>query len=780
MTRKRPSRSSGHLAESSPAAPGRKSKADTEAMIGAAVSDKLPSKSDALSSHASPLSLTRAVGKTVDQNAAWDRPAVKNARGVPKGSRTNKQAKLPIAVSRDPDGRKPAGKAFPAETAAAIQSAEVDGSAKPSSTRVEAELIPASSPANTDRKPVRENNDKPLPGIKPAHEGADQPINASSGLSDLGEIDDPPILPEMETLARNVSRFIESSGQAAAAYLKPRGGGVAAPPGEEMVQTLNSLGRVAESWMANPTRMIQAQVALSTRLFSIWTDSFSRLGEEKAKVEPPVAVRDKRFAAPEWKEAPFFDFLHQAYLVTTDWAKTIVADAEGIDEATRDKAAFYLRQISSALSPSNFLATNPELLKETFKEKGENLVRGMQMLAEDIAAGKGEIKIRQSDASKFTLGVDMASTPGKVVYRNDLMELIQYAPSTGEVLKRPLLIVPPWINKFYVLDLNQEKSFIRWMVSQGLTTFVISWVNPDERHAQKDWDAYMREGILAAVDAIEAATGERDVSTVGYCVGGTLLAATLAYMAVKGDKRVSSSTFLTTQVDFEEAGDLKVFADEAQIRVVERQMTESGYLAGSKMANAFNMLRPDDLIWSYSVNAYLKGKAPAPFDLLAWNSDSTRMSAANHAFYLRNCYLENKLTKGDMVIGGEKLNLADVTIPIYDLAAKEDHIAPARSVFTGAKSFGGPVRYVMAGSGHIAGVVNPPSKAKYQYWTGERTNGSFEEWIDTATEIKGTWWLDWIEWIKMQAPETVPQRVPGEGGLMAICDAPGEYVRVQS
>ena len=620
----------------------------------------------------------------------------------------------------------------------------------------------------------------PEPQVRPAMAEKAEPRPSAKGerapAADPGEALQP--LPDMEAVARTMGRLIENSGKVMSAYLKPlEAGGIKPPSGDEVVQTMNSLGRVAESWITNPSRMIQAQTALSTQLFSLWTTSLSRYGNGRPE---PAPTGDKRFSAPEWRETPFFDFLHRAYLVTTDWAKAMVADAEGVDAATREKAAFYLRQISSALSPSNFLATNPELLKETFQAKGENLVRGMEMLAEDIAAGGGELKIRQSDASKFTLGVDMAATPGKVVFRNDLMELIQYAASTASVTRRPLLIVPPWINKFYVLDLNKEKSFIAWAVSQGLTVFVISWVNPDERHARKDWDAYMTEGILAAIDAVEQATGERDVTTVGYCVGGTLLAATLAYMAATGDTRVSSSTFLTTQVDFKEAGDLKVFADEAQIGAIERQMEESGYLAGSRMANAFNMLRPDDLIWSYSVNAYLKGKAPKPFDLLTWNADSTRMSAANHAFYLRNCYLENNLTRGEMVMGGRKLNLASVTIPIYDLAAKEDHIAPARSVFNGSKHFGGPVRYVMAGSGHIAGVVNPPAKPKYQYWTDGRTDGAFEDWVSTAKETPGTWWLDWAAWLKAQAPETVPARVPGEGRLKPICDAPGEYVRIQS
>ncbi|MCW6507574.1 class I poly(R)-hydroxyalkanoic acid synthase [Lichenifustis flavocetrariae] len=592
-------------------------------------------------------------------------------------------------------------------------------------------------------------------------------------------------MPDFDAMARNMGKLVDFSGKVAAAYLKPRESGEIKPTfGEEAFDGFQMMGKVAESWIANPARMFHAQATLASQLFGLWGDSLARLGGVGRDGTPTTAAperkTDKRFAAPEWRGTPMFDFLHQAYLATTDWAKTMIEDAEGVDEPTREKAAFYLRQISSALSPANFLATNPELIRETFRENGENLVRGMRMLAEDITAGRGELKIRQSDASQFKLGTDMAATPGKVVFRNDLMELIQYAPTTETVIRRPLLIVPPWINKFYVLDLNKEKSFIGWMVSQGLTVFVISWVNPDERHATKDWDAYMREGIFAALDAIEAAVGEREVTAVGYCVGGTLLAATLAFMAAKGDRRIGSTTLLTTQVDFEHAGDLKVFADEAQIRVIENEMRASGYLPGSKMANAFNMLRPDELIWSYAVNTYLKGKPPAAFDLLAWNADSTRMTAANHAFYLRNCYLENKLTAGEMVLGGERLNLGLVTIPIYDLATKEDHIAPARSVFQGARFFGGPVRYVLAGSGHIAGVVNPPAKAKYGYWTGGEPKGVFDEWLASAKESKGTWWLDWIEWIKAQAPETVPPREPGSGGLEAICDAPGEYVRVAS
>ena len=531
--------------------------------------------------------------------------------------------------------------------------------------------------------------------------------------------------------------------------------------------------------MSEPQRAFEAQTALTTQFINLWAATLQRFqGAPAAPVAEPDRS-DKRFSDAEWRDNPFFDFIKQAYVLTTRWADDLVRRADELDPHERDKAQFYLRQVTAALSPSNFVGTNPELLRVTLQESGENLVRGLKMLTEDIEAGKGHLRIRQSDARAFKLGVNLAVTPGKVVFRNDLIELIQYEPTTPQVFKRPLLIVPPWINKFYILDLNPEKSFIRWAVAQGLTVFVISWVNPDSRHADKGFDAYMREGILAALDAIEQATGERDVTAIGYCVGGTLLAATLGYMAAVGDKRVSSVTFFTALVDFTDAGDLKIFVDAEQLKEVEEKMAEHGYLEGSAMANAFNMLRPNDLIWSYYVNNYLKGKEPMPFDLLVWNSNSTRMPAANHKFYLRHCYLQNDLSNGRMVLGGKTIDLRKVTIPIYELASREDHIAPARGVFTGAKFFGGPVRFVLAGSGHIAGVVNPAGKPKYQYWTDGPPEGDFKSWIARAKETPGSWWPDWIEWVAAQAPEKVPARKPGEGKLKAICDAPGEYVKVK-
>ena len=548
-----------------------------------------------------------------------------------------------------------------------------------------------------------------------------------------------------------------------------------------MTDAVKTLGQVMEYWYADPQRAVETQARLGRSYLDLFARASHRLAGEPAEPVAKPDPRDKRFSDPEWSSNQYFDFLKQAYLITADWAKHLVRDAAELDPAVRQRADFYMRQIVSAMSPSNFILTNPELLRTTFSQNAENLVRGTHMLAEDIEAGGGELKIRQSDPASFEVGRNLAITPGKVIYQNDLMQLIQYAPATGEVLKRPLLIVPPWINKYYVLDLTPDKSFIKWCVDRGLTVFVISWVNPDARLADKGFADYMREGPLQALDAIGEATGEDRVNVVGYCVGGTLLAVALAYMAAKGDRRAASATFLAAQVDFSQAGDLKVFAaTEEQVTAVEREMAERGYLEGAKMATVFNMLRSDDLVWPYVINNYLKGEAPFPFDLLYWNSDATRMPAANHSFYLRNCYLENNIPKGKVQIDGVTIDLSRIEIPIYNIATREDHIAPAKSVYLGSSYFGGPVRFVLSGSGHIAGIVNPPAKKKYQYWTGGAPRGDdLEGWIATATEHPGSWWPDWLAWLKAQDATEVPARLPGGDKLTPIEDAPGSYVKVR-
>jgi polyhydroxyalkanoate synthase len=585
-----------------------------------------------------------------------------------------------------------------------------------------------------------------------------------------------------EAFALNLARAMESSGQALAAYLTPRGSGeVRDKPPNELGEVIKVFSAVAEYWLSDAERSAALQAKLAKGYLDLWGSAMRRLVGEQAPPAISPSPRDKRFSDPEWKSNLFFDFLMQLYLLTTQWAQDLVRDAEGIDAHTRKKAEFYVQQITNALAPSNFVLTNPDVLRETLASSGDNLVRGMKMLAEDIQAGRGTLRIRQSDPSNLDVGVNIATTPGKVIFQNDLMQLIQYQPATEKVLRAPLLIVPPWINKFYILDLRPEKSFVKWCVDQGITVFLISWVNPDKSLGTKTFEDYMKDGPLAAMEVIEKATGETKVHTMGYCVGGTLLASTLAWLAQKRRARVRSATLLAAQVDFTHAGDLLVFVDENQISALERDMEESGVLEGSKMAMAFNMLRSNDLIWSYVVSNYLKGKAPSSFDLLHWNSDATRMPAANHSYYLRNCYLENRLSAGSMVLDNTLLDLSKVKVPVYNLATREDHIAPADSVLYGSRFFGGPVKYVMSGSGHIAGVVNPPSSGKYQYWTNDNSkNVTLADWLKGAQEHKGSWWPDWREWLEGIDAAKVPARAVGSNATPPIEDAPGSYVRVRA
>src|SRR6202045_2515219 len=585
-----------------------------------------------------------------------------------------------------------------------------------------------------------------------------------------------------EAFAMNLARAMENSGQALAAYLKPREDGEARDkPPNELSELVKTFSAVAEYWLSENARSAELQAKIAKAYLDLWGSSARRLAGEQVQPAITPSPRDKRFADPEWKSNQFFDFVLQLYLLTTQWAHDLVRNAEGLDPHTRKKAEFYVQQITNALAPSNFVLTNPEVLRETLASSGDNLVRGMKMLAEDIEAGGGTLRIRQSDPTHLEVGVNMAMTPGKVIFQNDLMQLIQYAPATENVLRTPLLIVPPWINKFYILDLKPEKSFIKWCVDQGLTVFVISWVNPNKNLGSKTFEDYMKEGPLAAMDAIEQATGELKVHTLGYCVGGTLLASTLAWLAEKRRVRATSATFLAAQVDFSHAGDLLVFVDEDQISALERDMQAAGVLEGSKMAMAFNMLRSNDLIWSYVVSNYLKGQPPSAFDLLHWNSDATRMPAANHSYYLRNCYLENRLSTGSMVLDNTLLDLSKVKVPVYNLATREDHIAPADSVLYGSQFFGGPGKYVLSGSGHIAGVVNPPSAGKYQFWTNDHIKDmTLADWLKGAQEHKGSWWPDWREWLANIDAGEVPARGGGTAGLPPIEDAPGSYVRVRA
>ncbi len=583
---------------------------------------------------------------------------------------------------------------------------------------------------------------------------------------------------DIERLAANAARAIENSGKALAAYMKPRETGEKTDTPDGVVDMVRTLGHVAEYWLKDPERSVEAQAMLMSNYMALWETTLKAMaGEQVAPVAAPQPG-DKRFADPQWSQNPLFDFLKQFYLITANWASTLANRAELAPHA-KHKAEFYTKLLTNAVSPTNFPLTNPEVLRETFRSNGENLVRGTQMLAEDILRGHGDLRIRQVDDRPFHLGENIATTKGKVIFQNDLIQLIHYAPTTEKVGALPLLIMPPWINKFYILDLNPEKSFVKWCLDQGLSVFLISWVNPDTRHAKKSFADYITEGPMAALDVVLKVSGAKKAHIIGYCVGGTLLAVTLGYMKALKDDRFATATFFTTQVDFTHAGDLMVFADKDNIASVEEQMKQTGYLDGSKMAAAFNLLRSNDLYWSYIVNNYMKGKTPMAFDLLYWNSDSTRMPAANHSFYLRHCYLQNDLSRGRMKINGTTIDLKKVTLPIYNLAAREDHIAPAKSVFIGCSAFGGPVEYVMSGSGHIAGVVNPPASGKYQYWTGGKPTGAFEDWVDKAKENPGSWWPHWRAWIAAHDGKTVTPPVPGNGPYKALEDAPGSYVKAR-
>jgi polyhydroxyalkanoate synthase len=538
---------------------------------------------------------------------------------------------------------------------------------------------------------------------------------------------------------------------------------------------------LAAKMMANPYRLAEAQMTLWWDYMNLVHSSTMRLLGAPAEPVATPHKGDRRFKHEDWEEHFLFDYIKQGYLIAARWLHEAVGNVEGLDAATRKKVDFFTRQYIDALAPSNFALTNPEVYRETIATGGQNLVKGLHNLLDDIERGNGRLKISMTDPKAFELGVNIATTPGKVVYQNDLLQLIQYEPTTAKVAQRPLLIIPPWINKYYILDLREKNSFVKWAADQGLTVFVISWVNPDERLAHKAFDDYLTEGTLAALDAIERATGEKNVNAIGYCLGGTLLAATLAYMAAKKDKRIASATFMTSLIDFTRAGELEVFIDEGQVASLERKMSERGYLEGSEMATTFNMLRSNDLIWSFVINNYLLGRDPFPFDLLHWNSDSTRMPAAMHSFYLRQMYMKNLLrVPGGITLAGVPIDLSKSAVPTYFVSAIEDHIAPWKTTYEGTKVFSGKSRFVLSGSGHIAGMINPPSANKYGYWTNEKLTESADAWLENARQNEGSWWPDWKAWAAPHLGTQVPARAPGKGKLKVIEPAPGRYVRMRA
>lgn len=591
----------------------------------------------------------------------------------------------------------------------------------------------------------------------------------------MAEADQPPFrMPDPALVSRTMADVAERSQRIVAEFLKRQ----ADDPGEpDPMHIGNAFLDMTTRLMANPARLMQAQIGFWQDYLTLWQNTARRMMGEPAPAVIAEDQKDKRFKDGAWRENEVFDFIRQSYLLSARYMQGLVHDAEGMDDKTAQKVDFYTRQFVDAMSPTNFVMTNPEVLRRTAETGGENLLKGLSNLLSDLERGQGNLRIRMTDESKFKVGENIAVTPGKVVYQNDLMQLIQYTPTTENVLKRPLLILPPWINKFYILDLRPKNSFIRWAVDQGHTVFMVSWVNPDERLAEKGFEDYMLEGPYAALEAIEKATGEKSVNAIGYCLGGTLLSATLAHMATKRDTRIKSATFFTTMVDFAESGELGVFIDEEQLNALEAKMQKRGFLEGREMATTFNMLRANDLIWSFVVNNYLLGQDPFPFDLLYWNDDSTRMPARMHSFYLRRMYQQNDLIKpGGIELLSVKLDLRKIKLPTYILSTREDHIAPWASTYRATQTYGGDIRFVLAASGHIAGVVNPPDAGKYSHWVNTTLPPSPEAWFAGATELAGSWWPDWQRWVTGQEAAQVPARQPKN----AIEDAPGSYVQVMA
>jgi polyhydroxyalkanoate synthase subunit PhaC len=561
---------------------------------------------------------------------------------------------------------------------------------------------------------------------------------------------------------------------------------LAAQMGQAAAQAPEKLAATASQWpgmnmFGDPARVMQAQAELWSEGLAIWQRALGgAVGGEAQKAElAEKADRDKRFAAPEWKDNPLYDTIRQTYLLVSDRLLGSVDALEGVDEATREKLRFNTRAFVDAMSPSNFALTNPQVMAKAMETRGESLLKGLEHMLGDLSRGQ----LTHTDPDAFEVGRNIATTPGKVIHETPLFQLIQYAPSTREVFETPLIVFPPWINRFYILDLNPKKSFIRWAVEQGLTVFMVSWKSADESLAGVTMDDYVKAQV-EAIDVVRGALGVESVHAIGYCVAGTTLAATLALLAARGQAaKVASATFFTAQVDFSEAGDLKLFIGDEQLELIRQLSAEKGYLDGRYMAATFNLLRGRDLIWSYVTNNYLLGEDYPEFDLLYWNGDTTNLPASWHRAYLQQLYRENRLVQpGALTIDGTPIDLRKVETPTYVQAGREDHIAPPQSVWKITHHFQGPLRFVLAGSGHIAGVVNPPEAGKYQYWTNEAKAETLDEFIAGATETRGSWWPDWIKWIESQSAEKVLAagvREPGKGRLKAIEDAPGRYVKAR-
>jgi len=588
---------------------------------------------------------------------------------------------------------------------------------------------------------------------------------------------EPKALPDPKEIAKTYAEVAQRASNLITDHLKRQMKKGVSAPSDDLGIAQAFMDMMAKM-LANPYKLAQAQMNLVWDYFSLWQHSTLRLmGMPGAPVAEPKKG-DKRFADAQWEEHFLFDFIKQSYLITARHIHDSVGKVEDLDEISRKKVNFFTRQFIDALAPSNFALTNPEVLRETVKSNGQNLLKGFNNLLRDIEEGDGQLRVKMTDPSAFEMGKNVASTPGKVIFQNEMIQLLQFNPTTKEQYKRPLLIIPPWINKYYILDLRDSNSYIKWATDQGHTVFVISWVNPDRKLALKGFDDYLTEGALTAIDVVCQQTGEKEVNMIGYCLGGTLLGSTMGYMAAKKDKRIASATFFVALLDFSIPGELGVFIDEGQVSSLEKKMEERGFLEGSEMGTTFNMLRSNDLIWTFVVNNYLMGKEPFPFDLLYWNSDSTRMPYKMHSYYLRNMYLNNLLRQpGGITLLDTPIDLSKVKTPSYFISTIEDHIAPWRSVYLGSTALGGPVRFALGGSGHIAGIVNPPSANKYGFWTNDARPETPDEWFAGAKQHEGSWWTDWQKWITKLNDEKVPARDPSKGKFKPLEDAPGSFVK---
>lgn len=550
---------------------------------------------------------------------------------------------------------------------------------------------------------------------------------------------------------------------------------------------------VLDEWQHfSSTLLDKSPISLLEQQTNLWQDQIklyqnTLMNIAGTKTQPIITPEkgDKRFTDEDWSNNPLFDYLKQSYLLTVNSMMHTIDSAEGIDDKTKQRLCFFTRQWLNAIAPSNFLWSNPEILRLTKETGGKNLIDGLKQLAEDMEKSAHMLNIRMTDGSAFEIGKNIATTPGKVVFRNRMMELIQYSPTTDKVNKRPLVIVPPWINKFYIMDLKEKNSYIRWALDQGHSVFIISWVNPNKSYKDVGMDTYMHEGLLAALEVVEKITGEPDANVIGYCIGGILLTLTLSWLTEKNQAdRIASATFWTTMFDFSDPGDLGVFIDERIVSALEQEGKNKGVFDGRMMGVAFSLLRENSLYWNYYIQNYLKGERPTPFDLLYWNSDCTNVTAALHSFILRELYLENKLIqKGQLDFDGVMVDLSKVTTPIYVVATLQDHIVKWKGSYESTQVFGGDVTFVLGESGHVAGIINPPT-GKYGFYTHDEFDANPDEWFEKTEKHHNSWWLHWGDWIKKYSAGNVDKREPGQdyqgNKWQVLCDAPGNYVKIRA